>query len=130
MTKQLDMLGVWPLPNVVGTDHEVLAVKPDSLLPINDLSLSKNSDKCKLLSCAWRTQVRSNVVGGFWRHCKWKRRGHNSLALIHLHVRCIIREPSHEFNAAKSLPFADQDIVAVAARGLRPNAALQWTVNQ
>src|SRR5947208_1347131 len=79
MSEQLDVLCVRSPPNVVNANHEMLAVEPDTLLPINDLSLASRGDKRKLLSCGWRTQPRTNVVGSLWRDCEWKVRGHGGL---------------------------------------------------
>jgi hypothetical protein len=75
VSEQLDVLRVWSAPDVVDANHEMLAIEPDPLLPINNLSLSKRRNKRKLLSCGWRTQPRTNVVGRLWSHCEWRWHG-------------------------------------------------------
>ncbi|HUA65764.1 MAG TPA: hypothetical protein VME24_07950 [Alphaproteobacteria bacterium] len=51
MAEQLDLFGATSPPNIVETNHEVLAIEPHLLPAVNDLSLSEHRNKCELQPC-------------------------------------------------------------------------------
>lgn len=68
MPKQVYIFGVWSLPNIVDTKHEMLAVKDDVLFTLDHLTLAKTRNEAQFLTKAWSRQVSANIFRCFGSH--------------------------------------------------------------
>jgi len=66
MAEQVNVLGVKSLPNIVSTNHEMLAVEPNLLAPADHLSLAKHRNQGQLLTSIRHPHDGTHVVSGLW----------------------------------------------------------------